>query len=176
MRELALPDDLFSRLQKLAVPLVDTPADIIERLLTHYEEAGLVTPGAHIGRVGSGTKSSRAVWDAKVVERSPRERGATIEIDGHVIRAVSVKEMYEEVLKYLLDAGYEKRLKGLVPFRTSGSRYLIAEKAVHPNGKEFFVPVKHGGYSMEAHKSYKTGIEHLSQFITKLGLKLTYLH
>ncbi len=32
-----IPDVLFERLQKLAVPLVDTPATVLERLITVYE-------------------------------------------------------------------------------------------------------------------------------------------
>lgn len=99
----------------------------------------------------------------------------TIEIDGHVIRAISVKEMYQETLRYLLDNGHAKRVKDLVPFSTSSLRYLIADRPVHPNRKDFVVPVKCGGYFMEAHKSYKTGIEHLSRFVARMGLKLKYV-
>jgi hypothetical protein len=144
-------------------------------MLVHYEKAGLGKLRTDIERKGIDATVERSVWEGKVVERSPRERGATVDIDGHVIRAVSVKEMYAGVLRYLLEAGYEKRLKSLLPFKTSSSRYLIAEKPVHPNGKDFFVPITYGGYCLEAHKSYKTGIEHLSQLVGKVGLKLKYL-
>jgi hypothetical protein len=176
MRELTLPDTLFARLQKFAVPLVDTPADVIERLLTHYEKTKPEKSRPDGGiETSTGAKESLFLREARITERAPRERGVTIEIDGHVIRAISVKELYKEVLKYLLDSGHSKRLRELVPFSTSSLRYLIADKPIHPNEKEFVVPVKHGGYYMEAHKDYKNGIKHLSQFVTKVGLKLKYL-
>ncbi len=37
MPSIEIPDSLFTRLQKLAVPLVDTPVTVIERLLSSYE-------------------------------------------------------------------------------------------------------------------------------------------
>jgi hypothetical protein len=37
MPAIEIPDSLFARLQKLAVPLVDTPVTVIERLLCSYE-------------------------------------------------------------------------------------------------------------------------------------------
>ena len=106
------------------------------------------------------------------MERAPRERGITIEIGGHVIRAISVKELYQETLKFLVEKGHSKRLKDFVPFSTSSLRYLIADRPVHPNGNDFVVPIKSRGYFMEAHKSYKTAIEHLSRFLGKMGLSL----
>jgi hypothetical protein len=36
--DVSLPQHLFLRLQKLAIPLVDTPASVIERLMDSYEE------------------------------------------------------------------------------------------------------------------------------------------
>ena len=175
MHEVALSKDLFARLQKLAVPLVDTPADVIERLIRHYEKGRSETLKDERGSESTVGRLSSVPREAKIAERAPRERGATIEINGHLIRAISVKEMYEEVLKYLLDEGYSKRFRDLMPFSTSSLRYLIAEKPIHPSGKEFYYPVEHHGYYMEAHKSYKTAIKDLSRFVGKMGLKLKYL-
>lgn len=176
MRELTLSDTLFARLQNFAVPLVDTPSDVIERLVIHYEKTLPEKSKADSGiETSTGSKESLFLREARITERAPRERGATIKIDGHVIRAISVKEMYEQTLKYLLDNGHSKRVKDLVPFSTSSLRYLIADRPIHPNGNEFVVPMKHGGYFMEAHKDYKNGIKHLSQFVTRVGLKLKYL-
>jgi hypothetical protein len=176
MYEVTLSDDLFVRLQKLAVPLVDKPADVIERLVRHYEKTGSEISKVD-ERVGAstGSKPSSLVREAKIAGRIPRERGVTIEIDGHVIRAISVKEMYQETLKYLLDKGYSKRIKDLVPYSTSGVRYLIADSPVHPKGNDFVAPVKCGAYFMEAHKNYDAAVKQLSRFIVKMGLKLKYL-
>ena len=40
MRILQIPDSLFERLQKLAIPLVDNDATVIERLVESYESEG----------------------------------------------------------------------------------------------------------------------------------------
>lgn len=37
MPTLEISESIFARLQKLAVPLIDTPATVLERLLDHYE-------------------------------------------------------------------------------------------------------------------------------------------
>jgi hypothetical protein len=45
MPAIEIPDYLFARLQKLAVPLVDTPVTVIERLLGSYEaQTGQASP------------------------------------------------------------------------------------------------------------------------------------
>lgn len=177
MHTLTLPEDLFARLQTHAVPLIDSPADVVRRLLDHYEktkpEKGKISKD--VVAAIAGTVRSAPLHDVSLRGRVARERGATIEINGHEIRAVSVGDMYEQALKYLVDKGHTKRLKELIPFKTSARRYLIADRAVHPNGNEFFVRVQHNGFYMEAHKSYQTAIEHLSQLVEKIGLKMRYL-
>lgn len=176
MHQVAFPEDVFARLQALAVPLVDTPADVVGRLLDHYERTNpnKSSPGTG-GSAPTNCHVGPLVRRTSLSGRVPRERGATIEIEGNQIRAVSVRDMYEQALKFLVDNGYSERLKQLVPFRTSRVRYLIADRPTHPNGNDFVVRVRYGGYFMEAHKDYKNAIEHLGQFIQKLGLKLRYL-
>lgn len=176
MHQVALPDDLFAQLQDLAVPLVDTTADVVGRLLDHYERTkpnkgspgtgGNLPASGHVGTLLRG---------ANVAGRVPRERGATIEIEDHQIRAFSVRDMYEQALKFIVDNGHGKHLKPLVPFKTSGLRYLIADRPTHPNGNPFVVPARYGGYFMEAHKDYRNAVKHLGQLLEKLGLKLRYL-
>lgn len=173
MYEMALSKDLFVRLQKLAVPLVDTTADVLERVVSHYEKTGPKIDEA-IG-ISIASKPSSIAGAGKIMARAPRERGVTIEVDGHIIRAISVKELYQETLEFLLEKGHGKRLKDLVPFGMSSRRYLIADRPVHPSGNDFVMPVKSGGYFMEAHKGYKTAIEHLSRLLGRMELKLKYV-
>ena len=59
--------------------------------------------------------------------------------------------------------------------RTSGERFLIALKPVHPSGKPFVVQVEYRGFYMEAHKDYKNAIAHLRILCNRLGLSLNYL-
>jgi len=176
MRDVTLPDDLFARLQALAVPLVDTVPDVVRRLLDHYERTSPEhkTPSSRASASASGPLPV-LVRERSVTGRVARERGATIEIEGHQIQAVSVRDMYEQAMRFIVDNGHSKRLKTLVPFRTSGQRYLIAERPVHPNGNDFVVPARYGGFYMESHKDYRNAVKHLGQLTSKLGLKLRYI-
>jgi hypothetical protein len=62
MATIEIPDALFARLQKLAVPLVDTPVTVIERLLNSYEaqtgNASTIAREAEPG-VNSGPQGAR---------------------------------------------------------------------------------------------------------------------
>lgn len=165
-----LPDDLFARLAALAHPFVDKePADVIRRLLAEHD-ARSPKPVASTRAIETPVETSRPVST-----RIPRERGARVEISGHVITADSVRDLYEQVLRYLAGNGTLERLKPLLPFKTSSKRYLIAQKPVHPNGKSFVVPVEHRGLFMEAHKSYQTALAQLGHFLSKCGHTLRYL-
>lgn len=55
MAIIEIPDTLFARLQKLAVPLVDTPATVIQRLLNSHE----VETGEGVGAEVAGPASAR---------------------------------------------------------------------------------------------------------------------
>jgi hypothetical protein len=172
MQKLDLPDHLFYRLQELTGPLVPTRADVIERLLEHFDKTRPQIPAKVTAANNSISPLPR---EASVSGRAPRERGATIELDGHEMRVISVRDMYEQVLKFILDKGHSNRLKPLIPFNTSRERYLIADEPIHPNGNNFVIAVKYGGYFMEAHKDYKNAVEHLRRLTDKLGLKFKYV-
>ena len=79
-----------------------TRADVIERLLDHFGKTRPQIPA----EVTAANKSiSPLPREASVSGRAPRERGATIELDGHEMRVISVRDMYEQVLKFILDKG-----------------------------------------------------------------------
>ncbi len=168
-RLIRIPDQLFARLQAHGKAFVDAEGDVIERLLDFYEAHS----GAPDGSKVPGESAEKEGRDPSA--RTPRERGATVEIGRHVIQAASVGDLYEQSLKILLDDGCANRLKELVPFKTSGERYLIAERPVHPNGKPFFNPVRYKSYYMEAHKDYRNAIRHLAKLVETCGLQLRYL-
>jgi len=176
MREVTLPDDVFARLEALTVPLVPTVPDVIGRLLDHYERTAsrsrtTALPASPPAR----SQAMPVLHERSLTGRTPRERGATIEIEDQRIQAVSVRDMYEQAMRYIVDKGHAKQLKQLVPMRTSSQRYLIAERPTHPNGNDFVVPARYGGYFMESHKDYRNAVKHLAQLTDKLGLKLRYL-
>jgi predicted CopG family antitoxin len=168
-RKIAISDDVFARLSKLARPFVDRePEDVIRRLLDQNEARSSNTASS-LDEVMSGGIARRSAES-----RAPRQRGATVQIEDHKIDAISVRTLYEEALKFLV-AKHRSSLRAVIPLRTSRERYLIANKAVHPSGNHFVIPVEHDGFCMEAHKDYKNAIAHLGMLCNKLGLSLRHL-
>lgn len=178
MIEIKVPEHVFQQLDSLTMPLLPTVGDVIARLIEHYArttgDIAQAVP-SEAARDSSPTSSPKTSVDGPFTHRIPRERGVTVEIENHAIRAVSVRDLYEQVLRFLVDNGYGPKLKALLPLATSSQRFLIAEQPKHPNGNDFVIAVKHAGFFMEAHKSYKTAYEHLKKVADKLGVKLRHL-
>jgi hypothetical protein len=164
--QIRLSEETMNRLKNCAEPFRDKdPEDVIRRLLDAHDCSGQKHEGAN---------SSERQLERSPISRVPRERGAEVEIDNEQIRAISVPDLYKQALKLIVDK-HGSKLKRLLPFATSGERYLVADKPVHPSGNPFFIPVEYDGYFMEAHKDYKNAVRHLLLLTEKLGLQLRYL-
>ena len=167
-RVIRISEQIYGRLQKLAVPFDDTPAKVIERLLDLYDARH------HIPAEPSEEEKFPGYSD--LIHRPSRARGAIIEVEGHRFIAESIHDLYGQILRFLVDEGYLQKLKRYLPITTSPKRYLLAAKPVHPNGNDFVSPVEYRGYYMESHKDYKEGIIHLWEKMLKpCGLSLAYL-
>ena len=165
-RTIVVSDDLYALIESIAKPFVDKePADVINRLVAKEAKGSIKTPPSRSG----GTMDASAIN-----ARNPRERGATIDLDGTVIRADSVADILKQVMEYLYAKGYWDKVLELAPYKTSSKRYLFSKSPVHPNSKDFFVPIKYRGLYIEAHKNYKTTLDQLSRFLSKYGITLTY--
>jgi len=91
-----------------------------------------------------------------------------VEIGGVGYDGRSMTQLYESVLRALVDQGH---LAGVeLPLRTSASRYLLANQPTHPNGNPFVRPVSYGGYYLEANKSRESGVAHLKRLVKMCGL------
>ena len=175
MPHIHLSDEALNRLKALAEPFVDRePEDVIRRLLDKNDrETRSLTPFTSIGGPLTDMASTNTM-ERSTESRVPRERGTEVEIGKQRIRAVSVSDLYKQALRFLVE-NHEAQLTQLLPFETSRERYLVADKPVHPSGRQFFVPVEYHGYYMEAHKDYRNAIEHLGKLAKRLGLSFTYL-
>lgn len=160
MRTINLPDELYERLERLARPFMDKePADVIQHLLDQL-----------------GNEDRREMIAPPSVDRRfPRERGIRIAIDGRIIEANSVREMYERSLIHLQSTPAWEVIVRRIPYATSSNRFLIANSSTHPNGKNFVIPVERDGFYMEAHKDYNTAVRQLSAFLAKCGVRLQVL-
>lgn len=172
-KKMEISDQVFERLQHLAVPLVDTPETIVQRLLDHYESQASGGSRFDISGVVDHTGGQKSI--KRPLPREPRQRGVEIKMGDTLISASSVSELYVKVLENLYQSGHLDKLKPYLPLATSKRRYLIARSPVHPSGKGFVVPVEYNGYYMEAHKDYKNGICHLRKMLSRCGVTLTYL-
>lgn len=157
MAQIRISEETMARLKALAEPFIDKePEDVVRRLLDRLEHT---------------TKPSVQVPQPS---RMPRERGVTIQMGNRKIQAISVRDLYAQALRVLVDE-HRSSLKRLLPFKTSSERYLIAEKPIHPTGNAFVVPVEYQQHYMEAHKDYKNAVKHLELLARGLGLKVIYL-
>jgi hypothetical protein len=123
-----------------------------------------------------------AIYDALVaegkMESAPSEAAhegrasgrLAVSIDGQVFANGNVRQLFEAVLRYLVDKQYVMRLP--LPWGTSVTRYIIANaaNAVHPNGREFFYPVRYKDYALESHYSRERGLKVLGDLCRKLEL------
>lgn len=158
---------VFERLQKYAVPLVDTPASVIEKLLDfHDAQSGIGKPS----NLNNTRKEREPNPDTFLKDRVSRERGITIKIGDYAIKADSVSDMYSQVLQFLYEKKYLKNLE--IPLKTGTKRYLISKYPVHPSKKDFVIPVEFKGFYMEAHKSYDTAINDLRKMLNLCSLTL----
>jgi len=166
-----ITNDVQSRLRKYARFGGCDENEVIRRLLNQLEgEAGEIAPARSIVATqpdGVGTRY--------LPGRAPRERGAKIRIGSDTFRVDSVRNLLETVLQYLIKNGKASSVAAVLPYKTSAQRFLIADKPVHPNGNSFFVPVQHGGLYMEAHKSYKTAVADLQEFLGRLNVPFEYI-
>ncbi len=167
---------VFERLQSLAIPLVDTPETVIERLISYYEATGgSNNPSKPNSSKQGGSRSQAPVFQNDPSARNSRERGVIVKIGNQTLKAHSVSDLYEKVLISLHESGSIERLRSKIPFATSRVRYLVASKPTHPNAKPFVVPVAYRGIYMEAHKDYKNAVNHLRKWLECGGITLTYI-
>ena len=173
-----LPESVHSKLQKLGGSLF-TVAEVIERLVSDFEQHGNNVSAASPAVITRPTNEVPIRSEPRniqgITEREPRQRGITVEVDGRRNVGSTVKDLYDQVLRLLVDSDQIQRLRPYVPFRTSRVRYLIALNPVHPRGNKFVSPIQYSGFFMETHKSYATAVSCLSQFLAKAQIKVRVL-
>lgn len=94
-----------------------------------------------------------------------------VKIDNKVFTRDTVRQLFEDVLKYIIDENYILKLP--LPWGTGKNRYIVTNEnpPVHPNGKAFFYPVIFEGYTIESHYSRERAIKVLSDLCENIGLE-----
>ncbi len=134
-----------------------------------YEKYSDVFDSIYDALVSTGTIDHST---SDVVPDNGRESGRlAVKIHGKVFSNETLKQLLEDVLKYLVDANLLSKLP--LPWGTSNQRYILTNKEPpkHPNGKDFFYPVRYKGFTMESHYSRDRGIQVLGHLCGKLELE-----
>ena len=172
--QISVSDETLRRLKSLAEPFVDRePEDVIRRLLDQIGKGQQIGDNIESAKRGPNTGQTSSLESRSPNSRVPRERGARVQIGNNSIDAVSVRDLYEQALRFFVEH-HKLQLQSVVPFRTSRERYLVAREPIHPGGNPFVVPVNFGDFHMEAHKDYRNAIQHLRALTERMGLTLTY--
>lgn len=170
-RSIGVTDEVYSRVRQLARFGGCDESEVIRRLLDQLE----VDPGSAVQSAPVRTPSLSVPGDPYLPGRAPRERGAKVRLGSETFSVDSVRDLFETVLRFVGKNGKREAVKSLLPFKTSAQRFLISETPIHPNGNPFFVQVQVGGLYMEAHKSYKTAIADLDDFLGQLKIPFEYI-
>lgn len=104
-----------------------------------------------------------------------RQSGIVVRIGAQRFSASSVSDLYQQVLRNLVDSGTINVLEAHIPFSTSNKRYLLARTPRHPNGNAFWLAVSYRGYYMEAHKSYENAVKSLDKLLEKCELEVVVI-
>lgn len=103
-------------------------------------------------------------------ERGRDNGRLAVKIGGKLFANATVRLLFRDVLAHLVDSGQITRLP--LPWGTSNQRYILTneEPAVHPNGRAFFYPERHSGFTIETHYARDRGFKVLNDLCDKLEL------
>lgn len=111
-----------------------------------------------------------------IESNSSRESGRiAVKVNRKIFSNGTLKLLYADILKYLVDSDF--LLKMPMPWGTTNQRYIITnqEPPIHPNGKDFFYPVKYNGFTLESHYSRERGIQVLDHLCKKLEIEFEHI-
>ncbi|NLB65549.1 MAG: PD-(D/E)XK nuclease family protein [Lentisphaerae bacterium] len=133
-----------------------------------YEKYNDVFDSIYDALVSTGTIDHST---SDVASDGGRETGRiAVKVNGKVFANETLKQLIQDVLKYFVDTDVLSKLP--LPWGTGRQRYIVTneEPPKHPNGKDFFYPVRYKGFIMESHYSRDRGIQVLAHLCEKLEI------
>jgi hypothetical protein len=134
-----------------------------------YEKYSDVFDSIYDALVSTGTIDHST---SDIVPDGRRESGRiAVKVNGKVFSNETLKQLIGDILKHLVDTHALSKLP--LPWGTSNQRFIITNEdpPKHPNGKEFFYPVRYKGFTMESHYSRDRGIQVLGHLCRKLEIE-----
>lgn len=94
-----------------------------------------------------------------------------VKIDGKAFSNETLRDLFHDVLVYIVDKKYVLRLP--LPWGTTTQRYIITsdKPATHPSGRAFFYPVEYKGYVLESHYARDRGLKVLGDLCRELEIE-----
>ena len=94
-----------------------------------------------------------------------------LKIDNKVFSNETVRLLFEDVLKYIVEKDYVTRVP--LPWGLSKNRYILTNQQppLHPNGRPFFYPVTFKNYTIESHYARDRAIKVMSDLCEKLEIE-----
>lgn len=139
--------------KRLAISLYEKYCDVFDAIFDALQEAETIDYST-----------------SDIPKRGKKIGKIVVKIDNNIFEGKSINDLYQKILKYLVDTNKLNNIE--MPWGTGNSRYIISNQSVpvHPNGREFFIPIKYKEYSMETHVDRKRGIKILDDFCNELKL------
>jgi hypothetical protein len=93
-----------------------------------------------------------------------------IRFDNRVFEGDMVKTLFKNILEYIVDSKIIDRIP--LPWGTGTARYIVTneEPPIHPNGNDFFTPIRYKGYTIETHYARERAISVLDNLSKKLEI------
>ena len=141
--------------KEMAIALYDKYSDVFDSIYDALVSAGMIDYSTSDGASDRGRASGRLA----------------VRLDGKVFSNETVRLLFEDVLKYLVEQKHILKLP--LPWGSSNQRYVITNEpeAKHPNGKDFFYPVRYEGYTMETHYARDRAMKVLADLCEELGIE-----
>jgi hypothetical protein len=145
---------ITSEEKKLALALYEKYSDVFDSIYDVLVSAGVVDFSTSDIPDGKGRSGGRIA----------------VKIGNKVFSNDTVRLLFEDVLRYIVDKNYILKLP--LPWGFSNTRYVLTNESspVHPNGKPFFYPIKYGDYTIESHYARERSLKVLGYLCERLEL------
>ncbi len=167
-------------LSRITLPLIDQYIDALrvpsdERKLAVTEEEKELARELYDKHKAAFKSIAAALRDTGEIDEllgyDNNKAPLNISIENTTIEGQSVRDLYKNTLKYLIDNNVITDEN--VPYETSSKRYLISKQPKHQQDNPFKVPVEYNGFFMEANKSRASGIKDLMRFLKHINCVAT---
>lgn len=144
---------ITSEEKKLAIELYEKYSDIFDSIFDALQEANILEYST-----------------SDIPSRGRKSGRIAVKINGKVMEGESVRSLFKNVLRYLVDNGLLTKIP--LPWGEGKIRYIVTneDEPVHPNGKTFFIPERYKGYTIETHYSRERALAVLDSLCKKLEI------